>query len=60
MILMAEQLQNAGKESFPFLLEMKNVTIVRGGKKILDSVSLSINPGVSSLNCMGKKISYIC
>ena len=24
---------------------MKNVTVVRGGKKILDSVSLSIKPG---------------
>ncbi|KKG11208.1 molybdenum ABC transporter ATP-binding protein [Methanosarcina sp. 2.H.A.1B.4] len=42
---MAEQLQTPGMENFPSLLEMKNVTVVRGGKKILDSVSLSIKPG---------------
>ena len=45
MILMAEQLQNTERDNFPSLLEMKNVTVVRGGKKILDSVSLSIKPG---------------
>ncbi|WP_048163082.1 MULTISPECIES: ABC transporter ATP-binding protein [unclassified Methanosarcina] len=42
---LAEQLQTPGMENFPSLLEMKNVTVVRGGKKILDSVSLSIKPG---------------
>ena len=42
---MAEQLQNTERDNFPSLLEMKNVTVVRGGKKILDSVSLSIKPG---------------
>jgi iron complex transport system ATP-binding protein len=45
MILMAEQLQKTGKENSPSLLEMRNVTVVRSGKKILDSVSLSIKPG---------------
>ena len=45
MILMDEQLQNPEIENFPPLLEMKNVTVVRGGKKILDSVSLSIKLG---------------
>lgn len=29
----------------PFLLELKNVTVIRCGKKILDSVSLSIEQG---------------
>jgi len=29
----------------PSLLEMKNVTVIRSGKKILDSVSLSIEQG---------------
>ncbi|WP_048137070.1 MULTISPECIES: ABC transporter ATP-binding protein [unclassified Methanosarcina] len=42
---LAEQLQNPGMENFPSLLEMKNVTVIRGGKKILDSVSLSVKPG---------------
>ncbi len=32
-------------ENFPSLLELKNVTVVRSGKKILDSVSLSIKQG---------------
>ena len=45
MILMDEKLQNPEKENFPPLLEMKKVTVVSGGKKILDSVSLSIKPG---------------
>jgi iron complex transport system ATP-binding protein len=45
MIFMAEQLQNIGKENSLSLLEMKNITVVRSGKKILDSVSLSIKPG---------------
>lgn len=31
-------------ETYP-LLELRNVSVVKGGKKILDSVSLSLNPG---------------
>lgn len=42
---MAEKLQSTGAESSPSLLEMKSVTVVRSGKKILDSVSLSIELG---------------
>ncbi|AGF96007.1 MULTISPECIES: ABC transporter ATP-binding protein [Methanosarcina] len=42
---MTEKLKNAGTENSPALLEMKNVTVVRSGKKILDSVSLSIEKG---------------
>ncbi|HIH93780.1 TPA: ABC transporter ATP-binding protein [Methanosarcina acetivorans] len=42
---MAEQFEKPEIENSSSLLEMKNVTVVRGGKKILDSVSLSINPG---------------
>jgi len=42
---MAEQFEKLGIENLPSLLEMKNVTVIRGGKKILDSVSLSIKPG---------------
>lgn len=34
-----------GKSDSSFLLELKNVNVVRGGKKILDSVSLSIEQG---------------
>jgi len=45
MILMAEKSQSTGSESSPSLLEMKSVTVVRSGKKILDSISLSIEPG---------------
>jgi len=45
MMLMAEQFEKLGIENLPSLLEMKNVTVIRGGKKILDSVSLSIKPG---------------
>lgn len=45
MILMAEKSQSTGLESSPSLLEMKSVTVVRSGKKILDSISLSIEPG---------------
>jgi iron complex transport system ATP-binding protein len=45
MILMDEELQNRGMENSSYLLEMKNVTVVRSGKKILDSVSLSIKVG---------------
>lgn len=45
MILMDENLEKSEMEHSPFLLEMKNVTVVRSGKKILDSVSISIEPG---------------
>jgi len=45
MIIIDEQIQKPEIENFPPLLEMKNVTVVRGGKKILDSVYLSIKPG---------------
>lgn len=45
MILMAEKLQSTGMGNSPSLLEMKNVTVVRSGKKILDSISLSIEQG---------------
>lgn len=45
MILMAEQLQKTGTENSPSLLELRNVTVVRSGKKVLDSISLSIKPG---------------
>lgn len=33
------------QENLPYLLELKNVTVVKGGKKILDSISLSIEQG---------------
>lgn len=42
---MAEKSQSTGTDNSPSLLEMKNVTVVRNGKKILDSVSLSIGLG---------------
>lgn len=42
MIIMTERLGNIGMGNSPSLLEMKNVTAVRSGKKILDSVSFSI------------------
>lgn len=35
----------SGRNNPPFLLELKNVTVVRCGKKILESVSLSIEQG---------------
>ncbi|WP_148706272.1 ABC transporter ATP-binding protein [Methanosarcina siciliae] len=44
-MLMAEQFEKPEMENSPSLLEMKNVTVTRGSKKILDSVSLSIKPG---------------
>ncbi|AKB49952.1 ABC transporter, ATP-binding protein [Methanosarcina barkeri str. Wiesmoor] len=42
---MTQNMDFPGKTNFPFLLELKNVTVVRGGRKILDSVSLSIEQG---------------
>ena len=45
MIKMTQNKYCSGKNNSPSLLELKNVTVVRGGKKILDSVSLSIEQG---------------
>jgi iron complex transport system ATP-binding protein len=45
MIKMTHNSNFSGLENPPSLLELKNVTVVRGGKKILDSVSLSIAQG---------------
>jgi len=45
MIKMTQKIHYKGKNNSPFLLELKNVTVVRCGKKILDSVSLSIEQG---------------
>jgi iron complex transport system ATP-binding protein len=45
MIKMNQNIDLPGKTDFPSLLEMKNVTVVRDGRKILDSVSLSIGQG---------------
>ena len=42
---MAQNIDLPGKTNSPFLLEMKNVTVVKSGKKILDSLSLSIEQG---------------
>ncbi|MCQ1535271.1 ABC transporter ATP-binding protein [Methanosarcina sp. KYL-1] len=42
---MTENIRKILQETSPALLELKNVTVVRGGKKVLDSVSLSIEPG---------------
>lgn len=45
MVLMDEKLQSTGMGNSPFLLEMKNITVIRSGKKILDSISLKIEQG---------------
>jgi iron complex transport system ATP-binding protein len=45
MIKMIQNIDFPGKINPPSLLEMKNVTVVRGGRKILDSVSLKIEQG---------------
>lgn len=42
---MTQNTDFSGKTDSPSLLELKNVTVVRGGRKILDSVSLSIEQG---------------
>ena len=42
---MTQKIDFPGKTDAPSLLELKNVTVVRGGRKILDSVSLSIGQG---------------
>ena len=45
MVKMTQNMEFPGKTNSPSLLELKNVTVVRGGRKILDSVSLSIEQG---------------
>lgn len=45
MVKMTQNMDFLGKIDSPSLLELKNVTVVRGGRKILDSVSLSIEQG---------------
>ncbi len=45
MIKMTQNMNFPGKTDSPSLLEMKNVTVVRCGRKILDSLSLSIEQG---------------
>jgi iron complex transport system ATP-binding protein len=45
MIKMNQNIDLPEKTDFPSLLEMKNITVVRDGRKILDSVSLSIGQG---------------
>ena len=45
MIKMTLKMHYSGRNDSPLLLELKNVTVVRCGKKILDSVSLSIEQG---------------
>jgi iron complex transport system ATP-binding protein len=41
---MTQKMHYSGNDS-PYLLELENVTVVRCGKKILDSISFSIKPG---------------
>jgi len=45
MIKMTQKIRYPGRADSPFLLELKNITVVRGRKKILDSVSLSVEQG---------------
>jgi iron complex transport system ATP-binding protein len=45
MIKMALKMHYSVRNDSTFLLELKNITVVRCGKKILDSVSLSIEQG---------------
>jgi iron complex transport system ATP-binding protein len=42
---MAQKMYYSEKKDTPYLLELKNVTVIRCGKKILDSVSLSVEQG---------------
>ena len=42
---MIQKIHYSGRNNNPFLLELKNVTVIRGGKKILNSVSISIQQG---------------
>ena len=45
MIKMTKRINYSKRIDSPLLLELKNVTVIRCGKKILDSVSLSIEQG---------------
>jgi iron complex transport system ATP-binding protein len=45
MIKMTQNIDFPGNTDSPSLLELKNVTVIRGGRKILDSVSLSVEQG---------------
>lgn len=45
MIKMTLKKHYSERNDSPFLLELKNVTVIRCGKKILDSISLSIEQG---------------
>jgi iron complex transport system ATP-binding protein len=45
MVEMTIKMRNSGRKDPPFLLEIKNITVIRCGNKILDSVSLSIEQG---------------
>lgn len=45
MVKMTQNMDFPEKTDSLFLLELKNVTVVRSGRKILDSVSLSIEQG---------------
>ena len=45
MIKMTPRINYSKRIDSPLLLELKNVTVIRCGKKILDSVSLSIKQG---------------
>jgi len=42
---MTQNVDIPGENNLPSLLVMKNVTVIKGGRKILDSVSLSIGQG---------------
>jgi len=45
MIKMVQKMHYSRKNNSPFLLELKNVTVIKCRKKILDSVSISIEQG---------------
>lgn len=45
MIKMTRNVDIPGENNLPSLLVMKNVTVIKSGRKILDSVSLSIGQG---------------
>ena len=45
MVKMTQNIDIPGENNLPSLMVMKNVTVIKGGRKILDSVSLSIGQG---------------
>lgn len=45
MIKMVQKMHYSRRNNSPFLLELKNVTVIKCRKKILDSVSISIEQG---------------